>query len=333
MSTVTPNSQVNDYLNSDYQVTFTSADGTTTKGIEGKDIGTLQNIQLVDDDLVVQTDKGIITIHDVPQLAPPKIPAGSDEEIDRVVGRDFMADFNEVMKLFLEMVREQRDVNREMRNGDRQMMVVKSEEAITAMRDKAAKDFMVGMITNAVTIVSGALSMAGGIKSMKGLSSAQPGSATAAPKAPTPTNGTTAGNSTTGGIKTSNGLAEGVSEGSSTATTASSTAGKSSTTANNTSPTGAEVKAQATTAKYTAAGKILEGTAGATGSGITFWSTEDQEKQQRAETESGLYRSKAEDQNQYFRDSKQIINDAMNMLKAINDARHQTNSEIVSSPV
>ena len=330
MASVAPNQQVTDYLNSDYQVTFTDTNGATTTGIQGKDIGTVQNIQLVDDDLVVQTDKGIITIHDVPQLTAPKIPAGSDEELERVVGRDFMADFNEVMKLFLEMVREQRDVNREMRNGDRQMMVVKSEEAITAMRDKAAKDFMVGMITNAVTIVSGALSMAGGIKTLKGLSTPSAGSATAAPKAPTPTNSTTAGNSTTGGIKTSNGLAEGVSEGSSTASTASNSTSSAS---KSTAPKMTEAQAQATTAKYTAAGKILEGTAGATGSGITFWSTEDQEEQQRAETESGLYRSKAEDQNQYFRDSKQIINDAMNMLKAINDARHQTNSEIVSSRV
>ncbi|WDE09409.1 hypothetical protein [Thalassomonas haliotis] len=327
MATVTPNQQVTDYLNSDYQVSFTPSDGSaTTTGVQGKDIGTVQNIQLVDDDLVVQTDKGVLTIHDVPQLAAPKVTAGSGEEVDRVVGRDFMADFNEIMKLFLETVREQRDVNREMRNGDREMMVAKSEEAITAMRDKAAKDFMVGMITNAVTIVSGALSMAGGIKTLKGLSTPSAGAA-AAPKAPTPTN--TTGNTSTGSVKTSNGLAEGVSEGSSTASTAS----NSSSAASKSGPKMTEAQAQATTAKYTAAGKILEGTAGATGAGITFWSTEDQEEQKRAETESGLHNSKAEDQNQYFRDSKQIINDAMNMLKAINDARHQTNSEIVSSHV
>ena len=318
MTPIQANQNVTDYLNSDYQMTFTPTGGNgTTTPVKGQDFGAIENIQLVDDDLVVQTDKGVLTIHDVPQLVSPKVDHRSGEELDRVVGKDFMADFNEIMKLFLETVREQRDVNREMRNGDRQLMVSKSEEAITAMRDEAAKAFMVGMITNAVTIVSGALSMTGGIKTMKGLSAAK-AAPVAAPTAPT----------NTGSVKTTNGLAEGVSDSSTMATNAS----KSTSTVSKSGGM-SEAQAQATTAKYTAAGKILEGSAGATGAGITFWSTEDKEKQKRAETESGLHSSKAEDQNQYFRDSKQIVNDAMNMLKAINDARHQTNSEIVSSHV
>lgn len=163
---VTNNAQVNQYMNT-YDYSFVANEGVS---MDNNDIGNVKNIQVVGDDMIVETTKGTLTINDVPELVVPQVNKEGVDNLSALLQDDnFMQDFAEVIKLFFEVNQEQRQANREIRNAERDMMVSSGEAAADKMRSAAALQLAGALIQSGMQVVGGAISMGGAAGAMKGM--------------------------------------------------------------------------------------------------------------------------------------------------------------------
>ena len=325
-------------------------------------LGSNAFLQLVEDNPQLRSQFGI-SANGAPEIIKPGADANRDDRIDSFAGTDFMADFAKIAILFLEAVREERDVAREGRTTERQSMKAEGEKAISSMRDKAIMDFMTSMISVGVTVAGSGISMYGSAKSLRGLSQnakAAKGTdgldvravevkpttntkSTNGVNAPQPnsTKGVTPNSATSGSRSNTKADMDPNAPANVDAKTKAETKADAKADAENdikidaktdvkTQKVMSEAEANAISTKYRAIGDLVKTMGDMVGASLKFVSVEFEEDQKRAEIQQGLHSSLADDRNSEFRDFVGIISDVMGLIKDVNSAKNQTNSEVIN---
>ena len=102
-----------------------------------------------------------------PKIAHPESKQNPDSIRSIVSDKSFMADMTEVLKLFFECNKEQRQSAREFRDADRQSMVSSGKKSIEHMKNAAIGSLVGGIVQGTIQAGGGAVALKGSLNTSK----------------------------------------------------------------------------------------------------------------------------------------------------------------------